>query len=210
MTATVSDARSTQPRPGRARRRRSTTRRSRDQRDAWLLVLPALVPVLVLSVFPLVRGIYLGFTDARAGLGITTHFTGFANYRELWHDSLFLDSFRIGLIWAVTVTVTQFALGLGLALAAQREPATAMVGPHTGAGPVGDAAGHRRDHVAPAAQPDGRAGQSDAAVDAPQRHRDQLARRLQHRAAGRHRHRRLGRHAADHDHAPRRDAEHRR
>ncbi len=115
MTATVSHARSTQPDQA-VRRRRSTTRRSRDHRDAWLLVLPALVPVLVLSVFPLVRGIYLGFTDARAGLGITTHFTGFANYRELWHDSLFLDSFRIGLIWAVTVTVTQFALGLGLAL----------------------------------------------------------------------------------------------
>ncbi len=115
MTATMSDTRSTQP-PRQVRWRRSTTRRSRDQRDAWLLVLPALVPVLVLSVFPLARGIYLGFTDARAGLGITTHFTGFANYRELWRDSLFLDSFRIGLIWAVTVTVTQFALGLGLAL----------------------------------------------------------------------------------------------
>lgn len=90
--------------------------RRRGERDAWLLVLPALIPVLVLSVVPLVRGVYLGFTDSRAGLGVPTHFTGIANYRELWHDSLFLDSFRIGLIWALSVTVIQFGLALGLAL----------------------------------------------------------------------------------------------
>lgn len=97
------------PTPARRNRRRG-------ERDAWLLVLPALIPVLVLSVVPLVRGVYLGFTDSRAGLGVPTHFTGIANYRELWHDSLFLDSFRIGLIWAVSVTVIQFGLALGLAL----------------------------------------------------------------------------------------------
>lgn len=92
------------------------TRRRRANRDAWLLVLPALVPVLVLSVLPLARGIYLGFTDSRAGVGIPTHFTGLDNYRQLWHDTLFLDSFRIGLIWAFSVTAIQFVLGLGLAL----------------------------------------------------------------------------------------------
>jgi multiple sugar transport system permease protein len=88
----------------------------RDRRDAWLLALPALVPVLALSVVPLVRGVYLGFTDERAGIGIPTHMIGFSNFVSLWHNSLFLDSFRIGLIWAVSVTVLQFLLAMGLAL----------------------------------------------------------------------------------------------
>ena len=84
--------------------------------EAFVLLIPALVPILVLSVAPLARGIYLGFTDSRAGLGVTTHFIGIDNFRALIHDSLFVNSFKIGLIWAVSVTAIQFCLALGLAL----------------------------------------------------------------------------------------------
>jgi multiple sugar transport system permease protein len=84
--------------------------------EAFVLLIPALVPILVLSVAPLARGIYLGFTDSRAGLGATTHFIGLDNFRALIHDSLFVNSFKIGLIWAVCVTALQFCLALGLAL----------------------------------------------------------------------------------------------
>jgi ABC-type dipeptide/oligopeptide/nickel transport system permease component len=34
-------------------------RRRGDGRDAWLLVLPALIPVVLISVYPLVQGILL-------------------------------------------------------------------------------------------------------------------------------------------------------
>jgi multiple sugar transport system permease protein len=84
--------------------------------EAFALLIPALVPILVLSVAPLARGIYLGFTDSRAGLGLTTHFIGIDNFRTLVHDSLFVNSFKIGVIWAVSVTAIQFCLALGLAL----------------------------------------------------------------------------------------------
>ncbi|HVU92446.1 MAG TPA: sugar ABC transporter permease [Jatrophihabitans sp.] len=117
MTVTAAPATSSAPGPVRRRRRRI----GRGDRDAWLLVAPALVPVLVLSVLPLLRGIYLGFTDKRAGLGITTHFTGLDNYKQLWHDHLFLESFRVGLVWAFSVTVCQFVLALGLALLLNEE-----------------------------------------------------------------------------------------
>jgi multiple sugar transport system permease protein len=82
----------------------------------WLLLLPSLVPVVLFSVYPLLNGIYLGFTDARAGYEIEPQFNGFDNYRRLLDDSLFWSSFRIGLIWALSVTVIQFFLSLGLAL----------------------------------------------------------------------------------------------
>lgn len=84
--------------------------------DMWVLLLPALVPIVVLSLGPLLYGVYLGFTDARAGLHVPTDFIGADNFRELVHDGLFWSSFKIGIVWAVAVTVLQFALSLGLAL----------------------------------------------------------------------------------------------
>lgn len=85
-------------------------------REAAFLVVPALLPVLILSIAPLARGIYLAFTDSRAGLGVKTNFIWFDNFRDLVHDALFVESFKIGLIWAGAVTVLQFLAALGLAL----------------------------------------------------------------------------------------------
>jgi multiple sugar transport system permease protein len=85
-------------------------------RESLVLLIPALLPVLLLSVAPLARGIYLGFTDSRAGFNVKTHFIGLDNFHRLIHDSLFVNSFKIGLIWAGAVTFIQFCLGLGLAL----------------------------------------------------------------------------------------------
>ena len=97
------------PKPPRRRRRSG-------EKDAWPLLLPALLPVVVFSVLPLVQGIYLGFTDSRAGLNRVTHFTGLQNYRDLLSYDLFWESFRIGLVWAVAVTFLQFVTAMGLAL----------------------------------------------------------------------------------------------
>jgi multiple sugar transport system permease protein len=85
-------------------------------RGAWFLVLPALIPVLVLSVGPLLYGILLAFTDAQSGRAAPTRWIGALNFQDLAHDTLFWESFRIGLVWAVGVTVPQFLLALGLAL----------------------------------------------------------------------------------------------
>jgi multiple sugar transport system permease protein len=71
---------------------------------------------MILSLFPLLRGMYLGFTNARAGRNVDVRFTGLENYKELLQDDLFWSAFRIGLVWALGVTVLQFLLSLGLAL----------------------------------------------------------------------------------------------
>ncbi|WP_186768188.1 carbohydrate ABC transporter permease [Streptomyces qinzhouensis] len=83
---------------------------------AWFLVLPALIPILVLSVGPLLYGVGLAFTDAQAGRTEPTEWIGALNFHDLRQDTLFRESFGIGLVWAVGVTVPQFLLGLGLAL----------------------------------------------------------------------------------------------
>jgi multiple sugar transport system permease protein len=84
--------------------------------DALPLLLPALLPVALFSVYPLVQGIYLGFTNARAGLNQVTSFTGLENFHALLSDGLFWSSFRIGLVWAFSVTALQFLAAIGLAL----------------------------------------------------------------------------------------------
>ncbi|MEU9792234.1 sugar ABC transporter permease [Streptomyces sparsogenes] len=92
------------------------TPEQRPGRGAWFLVLPALIPILVLSVGPLLYGIVLAFTDAQSGRTRATQWVGLRGFQDLGQDRLFWESFRIGLQWAVGVTVPQFLLALGLAL----------------------------------------------------------------------------------------------
>jgi len=94
----------------------TATARSDKAHGAWFLVLPALLPILLLSVGPLLYGIALAFTDAQSGRTEPTQWTGLLNFQDLARDTLFWESFRIGLVWAVAVTVPQFVLALGLAL----------------------------------------------------------------------------------------------
>ncbi|GAA2328408.1 sugar ABC transporter permease [Streptomyces kunmingensis] len=101
--------------PARTERRRPASGPNREH-GAWFLVLPALLPILVLSVGPLLYGIGLAFTDSQSGRTAATQWVGALNFRDLLHDTLFWESFRIGLLWAVGVTVPQFLLALGLAL----------------------------------------------------------------------------------------------
>jgi multiple sugar transport system permease protein len=98
--------------PDLQRRRRGAWR----QREGWLLLVPALIPVLVFSIAPLLQGIYLGFTNAEAGYNIQVDFNWFDNYARLLKNTLFWQSFQIGFSWAIATTVLQYGLGLGLAL----------------------------------------------------------------------------------------------
>ncbi|MCZ4610902.1 sugar ABC transporter permease, partial [Streptomyces sp. Lzd4kr] len=110
MTSVTEAERAVRPAPG------GKERRGVMDRGAWFLVLPALIPILVLSVGPLLYGIALSLTDAQSGRTQPTQWIGTLNFTDLLHDTLFWESFRIGLVWAVGVTVPQFLLALGLAL----------------------------------------------------------------------------------------------
>jgi len=114
------------------------------KRHSWLgqlgLVLPFLIPVVLFSVIPLLRGIYLGFTDYR--FGFEMRFNGLENYRYMLTDSYFWSSFRVGAIWTIGTTLGQVALGLGLAQLAQRRSVWPAARPHPGAGAMGHASGN--------------------------------------------------------------------
>lgn len=79
------------------------------------LLVPALLPILLFSVGPLVRGVYMGFTGYQLGDDVA-QYNGLENYRFMLGDRYFWQSLRIGLIWTLVVTCGQVLLGLGLAL----------------------------------------------------------------------------------------------
>jgi multiple sugar transport system permease protein len=110
MTATL-----TRPAPASGKKKRPALAQSR-RREAIALVLPSLIPILVLSVAPLVVGIFLAFTDARLVRHPDYGFAGVDNFTKLVGNDLFWDSLRIGMIWTVGVTVLQLAAAMGLAL----------------------------------------------------------------------------------------------
>ncbi len=91
------------------------TPRSRNRNmDQLQLLLPIMVPVLLISFIPLVRGIYIGFTDYELGGQIS--FSGLENYRIMLHDRFFWRSMGVGFLWTAVVTALQIGLGMILAL----------------------------------------------------------------------------------------------
>ncbi|PRX50892.1 carbohydrate ABC transporter membrane protein 1 (CUT1 family) [Prauserella shujinwangii] len=114
-TRSTPDSPVTPPGRGPARRARSARVRAR-RREAIALVLPSLIPILVLSVAPLVVGIALAFTDARLVRRPDYDVVGLENFGRLTDNPLFWESLRIGMIWTVSVTLLQLVAAMGLAL----------------------------------------------------------------------------------------------
>lgn len=96
--------------------RRRQDRSSQQRREAIALVVPSLIPIVIFSVLPLLQGVWYAFTDATLRRNDTADFVGIDNFTRLAGDSFFWNSFKIGLIWAVSVTALQLILSLGLAL----------------------------------------------------------------------------------------------
>lgn len=121
MTVTAAPRPAPGPPPGRTWRRRAASRPGSaigrgQRREAIALVIPSLIPILAFSVVPLVNGILLAFTDSTLKRNAETSFVGLDNFARLLDDTFFWESFRIGMVWAFSVTILQFVAGLGLAL----------------------------------------------------------------------------------------------
>ncbi|MFS0713375.1 sugar ABC transporter permease [Microbacterium sp. 2P01SA-2] len=91
--------------------------RARAQRkEAIALVAPALLPIIIFSVIPLVSGVLLGFTDATLARNAEVSFIGLDNFIELAGDRRFWQSFGIGIVWAGSVALLTLVSAMGLAL----------------------------------------------------------------------------------------------
>jgi len=79
-----------------------------------LFMLPAAVLLLLFLTYPLVLGVWMGFTDVKIGRpGV---FIGLENYISLFQDGVFLLSVFNTIVYTVVATILKFGLGLWLAL----------------------------------------------------------------------------------------------
>ena len=87
-------------------------------RSIWplLLLLPAVVAILAVLVYPIAYGFYLSFFNFQMTLSPDQTFIWFANYRKLLANPDFLNSMRVTAQFTVRTVAAELVIGLGLAL----------------------------------------------------------------------------------------------
>ena len=96
---------------------RGGVRRS-DRYAKYVFLLPAMVYLIILGVFPLLFSLYLVFGSWQAGSKDIT-WVGLDNLRRLIDDGRFWNAFRLTLVFVAMVTALELLLGFVLALALQ-------------------------------------------------------------------------------------------
>ena len=86
----------------------------------YLLLVPSLVLILAVVLYPTISGIELSFQTMRLNRPANNGFAGFANYARLWGDPVFWLALRNTAIWVTCTIILEFGLGLVTALALNR------------------------------------------------------------------------------------------
>jgi trehalose/maltose transport system permease protein len=103
------------PPAGRFRRRRTKLQR-RQTRLAWLLLLPALLVVAFVALYPLGKTFYQSFTNEEFLALEPRKWVGFDNYSRLIHDAVFRDAVWVTIKFTLITVAFEFVLGLAIAL----------------------------------------------------------------------------------------------
>ncbi|MEC4818305.1 MAG: sugar ABC transporter permease [Scytonema sp. PMC 1069.18] len=92
------------------------TIRGREQRTAWLFLLPALLVLLFVFGYPIVRAFWLSFFTENLGTELQPVFSGFDNYVRMVGDGRFWQSFSVTTVFTLVTVLLELVLGLGIAL----------------------------------------------------------------------------------------------
>jgi sn-glycerol 3-phosphate transport system permease protein len=91
-------------------------------RSAWLpyaLVAPQLLITIVFFFWPAAQALWFAFLRQDA-FGLSSEFAGFDNFRDLFNDTNYLQSFQVTAVFSVLVAAGGIALALLLAVMADR------------------------------------------------------------------------------------------
>lgn len=84
------------------------------KKDTFLIAIttfPLILAVVLISAIPTLFAIASAFTDLILGLNVKWKFIGFDNFVQAFQNNLFIDSFKIGTLWALSVSA--IAIGVG-------------------------------------------------------------------------------------------------
>jgi len=92
------------------------TIRNREQRTAWLFLLPALLLLLFVFGYPIARAFWLSLFTQNLGTKLQPVFSGVDNYIRMAGDGRFWQSFWTTIGLTVTTVSLELLLGLSIAL----------------------------------------------------------------------------------------------
>lgn len=84
----------------------------RRNRPAYLLIAPGLLLIMVILVYPLVRGILSSFFTSTKGSLDFAKFVGFKHYGDLLRDRIFQRAMTNTLLWTAVIVAGQYMGGL--------------------------------------------------------------------------------------------------
>jgi ABC-type sugar transport system permease subunit len=95
--------------------RRPLSLRQQDIRTGWLLVIPSLVVILGVTLYPIIYTFILSFFHAPTGINQVRTFVGLGNYLEMIKDQTFWET--IGRTMYFTIVSVGLEMVLGMAIA---------------------------------------------------------------------------------------------
>lgn len=92
------------------------TIRSREQRTAWILLIPALLLLLFVFAYPIARAFWLSFFTRNLATELQPVFSGLDNYVRMAGDGRFWQSFWTTIVFTSASVISEMLLGLAIAL----------------------------------------------------------------------------------------------
>lgn len=89
--------------------------RQQDIRTAWILVIPALLVILGVMLWPIIYTFILSFFNAPTGINQGRTFVGLGNYLTMVKDQIFWETIGRSLYFTVVSVSLELVLGLGIA-----------------------------------------------------------------------------------------------
>jgi multiple sugar transport system permease protein len=80
-----------------------------------LFVLPAVLFIVAMVIFPMLFGLYISFTDWNLSAVAGRRFNGLDNFRQMMTDPFYWNALR-NMIWYVLAVLVEYAIAFGLAL----------------------------------------------------------------------------------------------
>ena len=90
-----------------------------DKRMKYILIIPVVVFVLCIAIFPLVFSIYMAFSKWTPGSGLA--FIGLQNFKFIFNDARFFHAIGLSFAYVAILVVLELTIGTFLALLLQKE-----------------------------------------------------------------------------------------
>lgn len=94
--------------------------KSKNLGNVLLFVLPALIPLIVFWIYPILRSVFISFTDWDY-MTPDYNFVGFRNFISMFRDTRFYNALWNTVVFTIGTLVPTIALGLLLAILMQKE-----------------------------------------------------------------------------------------